>query len=989
MSEPKLISPMLDNFVIGDPFSDSNGVRCCPAMENDSNDKYIVKIVSTPASQSRVDALLLSGAYSDKESVLAYFKTISDGIVQEAETLQKLSQMEGFLSFKSWQTVPMDEDECGFDVYLISPYKNTLAKQFRQQPMTHLGALNLGLDLCAALAVCRHSGYLYVNLKPDNIYIGEDNEYRIGDLGFLKLDSLKYASLPDRYRSAYTAPEIADAYSTLNTTMDVYAVGLILYQAYNDGNLPFSGSNAPDEELPPPDYADYEMSEIILKACALDPAARWTSPIEMGQALVDYMQRNGANDTPISPVCAEEPVADTTESDVVVEDSEPQINETPLEAGTLPDEDHIQDDAPDTDEQSSELKEIQDDQEIQAYTEDADGNLSFLDDSYTDDAELDGETEEIDYGEVTEEVSDILTQADDLIAHDVPDPVVQPEAIEVPMPEPIVLEDTPAEIEEISEDTDVDESDSTEISVADVEEADEEQENAENPQPKKHWIRNLIIAILALAIIAAGIFFYRNFYLQPIDSILLEDSGDGVLTVFVSSNIDENKLSVLCSDTYGNQLTAPVENGKAVFADLAPDSAYTIRVLTSGFYRLTGDTTASYTTPKQTNIVQLTAVTGSEDGSVILSFAIDGPDSNQWKISYEADDKATKDVFFSGHIVTLNGLTVGNAYTFTLEPLEQLHIAGTNEITHTASKIVKAEKVQITGCIDNVLNASWVTPDKTAIKSWTVRCYNNSDFDQTIVTKETNASFNITDTSKEYTVEVTAEGMSVNQRAYAAADSATITDFKAKTSNPNKLVLSWKPVGDISSDGWLLLYTIDGGSPKEITCSSKNKITIKPVIPGAKYSFTLQTADGKAVLGGLLDQEIPKAEKFEGYTVTADDMQFMMCKQPSYADWNRYYLSDSDYRTEFTVNEKASYLVKMLKEYNTSDDEIICLFVIRNKDGAIVSAETTTDTWIDMWYRNYCELDIPSLPETPGKYTMSVYFNGKFVNENSFTIVKD
>ena len=42
MSEPKLISPMLDNFAMGDPISDRDGVRCCPAMENGSDEKYIV-----------------------------------------------------------------------------------------------------------------------------------------------------------------------------------------------------------------------------------------------------------------------------------------------------------------------------------------------------------------------------------------------------------------------------------------------------------------------------------------------------------------------------------------------------------------------------------------------------------------------------------------------------------------------------------------------------------------------------------------------------------------------------------------------------------------------------------------------------------------------------------------------------------------------------------------------------------------------------------
>lgn len=39
-------------------------------------------------------------------------------------------------------------------------------------------------------------------------------------------------------------------------------------------------------------YADYEISEIILKACAFQPADRYQSPQELKDALVEYMKRN-------------------------------------------------------------------------------------------------------------------------------------------------------------------------------------------------------------------------------------------------------------------------------------------------------------------------------------------------------------------------------------------------------------------------------------------------------------------------------------------------------------------------------------------------------------------------------------------------------------------------------------------------------------------------------------------------------------------------
>ena len=127
MSEPKLISPMLDNFDMGGPISDHNGVRCCPAMRKNSDDKYIVKIISVPESQTKLDALLLTGAFSDNQSALAYFEELANGIVDEKKILDNLSQLEGFVAFEDCQIVPMDS-AVGYDVYLISEYRKTLGR---------------------------------------------------------------------------------------------------------------------------------------------------------------------------------------------------------------------------------------------------------------------------------------------------------------------------------------------------------------------------------------------------------------------------------------------------------------------------------------------------------------------------------------------------------------------------------------------------------------------------------------------------------------------------------------------------------------------------------------------------------------------------------------------------------------------------------------------------------------------------------------------
>ncbi len=958
MSEFKKISPLMDTFAVGGPISEHHGIRCYPAMDENTEKKYLVKVINVPSSELQLDALLLSGAYSDEESALSYFRSVAGEVTDEIEILERLSQLEGFVRYDSWQ-LSEAEDGRGYEICLLGEYKRTLTRQLKKAPMTHLGAINLGLDMCAALTVCRRSGYLYVDLKPDNIFVTGENAYRIGDLGFIALNSLKYTSLPDKYRSAYTAPEITDAYSTLNTTLDVYAVGLILYQIYNDGILPFTSDSESGEPFAPPANADYEMAEIILKACAADPADRWEDPMQLGQALVSYMQRNGADEVPIAPVqvAAEEeaPVAeDTAEEDTDVTQEQP-----PVEDETVQEETQAQPEEPITEESESE--------------EDFE-NLSFLVDAEDDETDPVNETEEVSYDEVTDETSEILTQADEIANHPVPDPVVQPEPIDVPMPEPIVEEEPSEE----------------ESEATDEEETPEESEQQPAPKKKKksHWLRNTLIVLLSLAVIAAGVYYYSNYYLIPIHSISLDGSED-VLTVQVDSAVDESLLMVVCADPHGNQITAPLSGGVAVFENLVADTAYTVKVQAAGFHKLTGDTSKAYSTPVQSNIVQFSAVTGSEDGSAILSFTVDGPDSEQWSVFYSAPGEDEKSVTFPSHTTTLNGLTVGKEYTFRIQPQEDLYVVGTDTVNFVASKLVYAEKLHVNSCLDGKITVSWAAPEGVTVESWSARCYNESGYNETVITSQTTAEFTNLDSTDAYTIEVTAAGMSVNQRTYVAKNSVTLSNFALDLS-ATSAALSWESSQEIADEGWLVSYVANGTLLKDGIICDENALTIRGLVPNASYEVIIQKADGTDVPGGVYYFDTPEAEDFTSNysdrSLTKDNFTFSMCKTPEWPYWDRYDIEDSDYTTTFAPNEKASFLLHVDKSYGYSDDVIETLFVITNAEGKLISANTTSEVWDDMWYLYYCALDIPALPSEAGNYTVNIYLNGQLAGIQSFTI---
>lgn len=1037
MSEATNSTLILDDLTIGDPISQHHGVKCCPAIREATDERYIVKIISIPASQVQLDALLLTGAYPTPAHALEYFRSRAEEVLQEVDILNRLHTMEGFLPITHAE-IRKCEGDVGYEVYLVSPYKRSLERQMQLEPLTHLGAVNLGLDLCAALAICRRAGYLYIDLKPSNVYITPNQGYRISDLGFVSLNSLKYASYPEQYRSIYTAPEIPDAMSSLNARIDIYALGLILYQVYNNGELPIEYGDV----LPPPTYADYEMAEIILKACHPNPIKRWADPLQMGQAIVSYMQRNSVNDTPIVPPPPEPPaepeVAETEEAPVpaeaeVVDDpgkildsiltdlttQEPDTNDPAQEDPAEPEAEDTDSEVDCADTEHENIEEPVSEPLIE---------LSFIDDASDDETvPSDESAAEINAELIFDEVQEMLARADILISHELPEPAVAPDPIEVPFPAPIILLDDTEDAEqemngetaldndyipseegyseepveddskskvEASENTDLAGEADSDLDWDDEEEdiytvsefySDDPELNAKPSNRGRNAVIIIACIVLLAALITGGVMFYRHYYLKTVESFTINGSVDS-LTAIVNSSIADELLTVVCTDTYGNTRIQEVVDGRAYFTNLTPNTQYRVQLNISGFHKLQGMTAGNYTTDAQTEILNFNAIAGPEDGSVILSFAVNGPDSDQWTVGYSTGNSPETLLSFSGHTATVTDLIIGSEYLFRLIPGDDQYLTGTWLLRYTPQQIVYAQELSIRSCSEGSLHAVWSIPEGLVGQSWNVRCYNEHGYDQSLTTMDSQAQFNGLDHNYGYTVEVTAVGMTQSASAAVTAHPITLSSLTAAADKNNVLVLNWAFNGEVPAEGWILDYTVDGGSP--ITVSCKENTAKIPLYPGSKYEIDVRPVGDITCFGKHLSYEADKAPMFSKYKVSAKDMSFYMCLTPEKNNWDRFDVPRSDYKETFKVGERASFLVELWKNYKSSKDKITVTYIIRDKNGVPVSMNSKESTWNKLWSNKFCELDIPQMPETAGEYTIDIYFNGQQINEKtlSFTV---
>ena len=310
MAEFELNTALLTNMEVQECLGRRGGTSVYSVKSTRSEQLYVLKHISVPESQKQVEALIFTGAASDQEAAQAYYQQVVADYQAELEQMETLSNSPNLDCFRSYEIRPK-EDGVGFDVFLLAEFRTTLEQYLLKTDITHTSAVNLAMDLCSALADLREAGLIHRDVKPSNIYLSSQGHFMLGDMGLAKIEDLKYCSMPEGMLSPFSAPELFELMANVNETIDLYAVGLILYRIYNGNHAPLedekTSAKSADklritgQALPAPMFADYEMAEIIGKACAFKPEDRYQTPAELKEAISSYMMRNQVGDDPITP----------------------------------------------------------------------------------------------------------------------------------------------------------------------------------------------------------------------------------------------------------------------------------------------------------------------------------------------------------------------------------------------------------------------------------------------------------------------------------------------------------------------------------------------------------------------------------------------------------------------------------------------------------------------------------------------------------------
>ena len=222
-----------------------------------------------------------------------------NGCVSEIQLMESLKGIQNIVSVEDYRVLPKAND-AGWDIFIRMELLTPLTSYVKNRPLSQHEVIKLGSDICTALEVCGKKDIIHRDIKPENIFVNEFGDFKLGDFGIARKLEKGMSNLSIKGTINYMAPEVANN-KDYDARVDTYSLGLVLYQYLNRNRLPFfsvkgqtvtaaEAEIAPKkrlqgEKLPPPIDASQKMAEVVLKACAYNPNARYQDASQMKEAL--------------------------------------------------------------------------------------------------------------------------------------------------------------------------------------------------------------------------------------------------------------------------------------------------------------------------------------------------------------------------------------------------------------------------------------------------------------------------------------------------------------------------------------------------------------------------------------------------------------------------------------------------------------------------------------------------------------------------------
>ena len=260
-----------------------------------------VKVISVPDSDSQIAEMRAEGM--PEESAVVYFRQIAEGCIREIKTMESLKNCPNVVYIEDFK-IARKPDGIGWVILIRMELLKSLPEHIAAHRMTEREILKLGMDICRALEDCRKKNIIHRDIKPGNIMLNENGDFKLADFGIARELDKGEASMSNKGTYSYMAPEM-EMRQHYDSRVDLYALGIVLYQLLNNNRAPLVDTSAPmvtyeqkikasmrrisGEMFAPPLYGSALTKNAVMKACAYRADDRFRTAGEMMQALAAAM----------------------------------------------------------------------------------------------------------------------------------------------------------------------------------------------------------------------------------------------------------------------------------------------------------------------------------------------------------------------------------------------------------------------------------------------------------------------------------------------------------------------------------------------------------------------------------------------------------------------------------------------------------------------------------------------------------------------------
>lgn len=270
-----------------------------------------LKVITIPSSPAELQSMRNEGM--DDESATEYYRGLVEEFVQEIALMSKLKGNVNIVGYEDYAVIE-HKDSIGWDIIIRMELLTALPAYIREHSLTVTDVIKLATDVCNALEVCHEQKIIHRDIKPDNIFVSQNGDFKLGDFGVARTIEKTVSGLSKKGTYTYMAPEVykGEAYGT---NVDLYSLGIVMYKLLNNNREPFlpphpelikySDKNdalvkrISGEIIPPPANCNEFLSRVILKSINFKSWERYQLPSQMKADLESIKSSLGSGVAPI------------------------------------------------------------------------------------------------------------------------------------------------------------------------------------------------------------------------------------------------------------------------------------------------------------------------------------------------------------------------------------------------------------------------------------------------------------------------------------------------------------------------------------------------------------------------------------------------------------------------------------------------------------------------------------------------------------------